>query len=74
MTSKDTKSPDMPQMAQRAVEETQGMGGAIETFAAPAAEPSFAIFWSVIAVLSVIIGWLVIEIIIKHKESKIKPK
>jgi DNA-binding transcriptional ArsR family regulator len=64
----------MSEMAQRSMEETESMGGAIETFAAPAAEPSFTMFWSVIAVLSVIIGWLTIEIIIKHKESKIKPK
>ncbi len=68
------ESPAMPEMAQRATEEAESMRGAMETFAAPVAEPSFAIFWSVIAVLSIIIGWLIIEIIIKHKESKIKPK
>lgn len=61
---------DMPQMAQRAMEEAESMGGAMETFAVQPTEPSFAIFWSVIAVLSVVIGWLIIEIIIKQKESK----
>ncbi|MGQ0377263.1 MAG: hypothetical protein ACT4OW_07160 [Nitrososphaerota archaeon] len=66
--------PPMPEMAQRSMEEAESMGGAMETFAAPAAEPSFAVFWSVIAVLSVVIGWLVIEIIIKQKESKVKSK
>lgn len=71
MTAKDaTESLEVPEMAQRAVEETQAIEGAIETYAAPAADPSFTIFWSVIAVLSVVIGWLVIEIIIKQKESK----
>jgi len=64
---------EMPQMAQRTAEEAESMEATVESFAAPAAEPSFAIFWSVIAVLAVIIGWLVIEIIIKQKESKIKP-
>lgn len=73
MTARDaTESLEIPQMAQKAVEETQGVGGAIESYAAPIVDPSFTIFWSIIAVLSVIIGWLVIEIIIKQKESKVR--
>ncbi len=68
-----------PEAAQKSMESSEmarfsdipeGGGGAIESFSAPTSEPSFDIVWSVVTVLSVIVAWLVIELAIKHKQTK----
>ena len=59
-SSEMARSSDMP----------EGGGGAIESFSAPTSEPSFDIVWSVVTVLSVVVAWLVIELAIKHKQTK----
>lgn len=64
-----------PGMAQKALEVPES-GGGLESFSTPVpppapTEPSFDIVWSVVAVLSVIVAGLVIELVIKHRQSKI---
>lgn len=61
---------DEPEMAQKAFDVPESGGGAIESFSVPTSEPSFDIVWSVVTVLSIVVGWLVIELAIKHRQSK----
>ena len=58
------------EMTQRAFDVPEGGGGSVESFAAPVGEPSFDFVWSVVTVLSIAVAWLVIELAIKHRQTK----
>lgn len=76
-TSMQMMAPEMaqktigePEMAQRSFDVPESGGGGVESFAYSSGEPSFDVVWSVVTVLSVVVAWLVIELAIKHKQTK----